>query len=74
MPPLLYGDERRFKQVFIILVRNALKFTTKGFIKILTSYDEEEEILFAQVIDSGAGISAVDLSLLVNDLGEFERK
>ena len=57
LPRTLYGDERRFKQVLINLVKNAIKFTTRGSIKILTSYDEEEEMLLVQVKDTGAGIA-----------------
>ena len=71
MPPLLYGDERRFKQVFINLVKNSIKFTNVGFIKILTSYDEEKEMLFAQVIDSGTGIASEDLDKLFNRFGKL---
>ena len=71
LPPLLYGDERRFKQVLINLVKNAIKFTTWGSIKIMTSYDEEEEMLITQVIDTGAGIASKDLGKLFNRFGKL---
>ena len=72
MPSLLNGDERRFKQVLINLVKNALKFTMSGgSIKIVTSYDFEEEMLIAQVIDTGVGIAREDLSKLFNQFGKL---
>ena len=72
MPTSLYGDERRFKQVLINLVKNALKFTKSGgSIKIVTSYDFEKEMLIAQVIDTGVGIAPEDLSKLFSQFGKL---
>ena len=56
-PLLLLGDERRFKQVLINLVKNALKFTKKGFIRIFASYQPEKSELTVSVKDTGAGIA-----------------
>ena len=41
MPQYLVGDERRFKQVLMNLVKNALKFTKSGMVKIRAYYEGE---------------------------------
>ena len=55
--PRLVGDERRFRQVLINLVKNALKFTSKGSIDISASYSTRKELLIVHVKDTGAGIA-----------------
>lgn len=59
--PKLVGDSRRFKQVMINLVKNALKFTNHGQIKIKISYNDDEKMLIGHVKDTGAGIARQDL-------------
>ena len=54
--PLLIGDERRMKQILINLVRNALKFTNSGTIKVKASYNPIMQHLVLHVEDSGVGI------------------
>ena len=56
LPDYMFGDEIRLKQILINLVKNALKFTKKGWIKIVASYDKETELLKVRVYDSGKGI------------------
>ena len=69
----LIGDERRFKQVLINLVKNALKFTRKGTIEIMSSYDAEQHMLQVQVRDSGSGIAPEDVGKLFSRFGKLER-
>lgn len=60
IPKYLWVDTVRLKQILINLLANAVKFTEKGFIKLVVSSIEQMEnsdtrILFS-VIDSGIGI------------------
>ncbi len=51
---LIYTDEIRLKQIFINLINNALKFTSKGYIKY--GYRKKEEFLEFFVEDTGIGV------------------
>ena len=39
------------------MVKNALKFTKRGFVKIIASYDKQAEMLLIHVVDDGKGIN-----------------
>ena len=73
LPTYLLGDERRFKQVIINLVKNAKKFTEEGGIKIKVSYNESNSSLVVHVEDTGVGIAERDLTKLFNKFGKLER-
>ena len=57
----------------INLVKNALKFTKKGYIKILACYDSTNNQLKVHVKDSGKGISAEDTNKLFTQFGKLRR-
>ena len=68
------GDERRFKQVLINLIKNAYKFTAAGGkIDINTSYDHELSIMSVHVLDNGVGIEADDIEKLFSRFGKLHR-
>lgn len=60
--PKLVGDERRFRQVLINLVKNALKFTMKGSVEVSASYSTSQEMLTVHVKDTGTGIAQEDFN------------
>ena len=76
--PKLLGDGRRFKQVLINLVKNALKFTSNGKIEILASYRNKEDdysknMLIIHVKDTGRGILPEDIPKLFTEFGKLQK-
>lgn len=69
--PTLHGDETRLKQVLLNLVKNSLKFTDHGGVKVYLSYDQTRKMLIGQVRDSGRGIAAEDMVKLFSRFGKL---
>jgi len=55
VPVYIMGDVSRFRQVFINLVGNAIKFTSAGEVDVVVDY-EEADCLHLTVRDTGPGI------------------
>lgn len=60
--PILMGDKRRIRQVFLNLLSNAIKFTAEGSIMV-TARQEGQDIHF-MVKDTGVGITPEDQHLV----------
>ena len=73
MPEVLYGDAIRLKQVLINLVKNALKFTRNGTVKIFTAYDKAKQEIAVHVVDTGRGITEAEMSKLFSLFGKLKR-
>lgn len=56
LPPVLYGDVERLKQVLSNLVTNAAKFTRKGKVKLRVYQPDKSHWAF-EVSDTGKGIA-----------------
>ena len=69
----MVGDEKRFKQVMINLLKNALKFTSKGRIDIKVGYNEDDQLLVVHVRDTGMGIDRESLPKLFSKFGRLYR-
>ena len=70
---MLLGDDIRLKQILINLVKNALKFTIGGLIRISITFDENAELLKVHVLDTGKGIEEADTSQLFKKFGKLQR-
>ncbi|MCX7876523.1 MAG: ATP-binding protein [Melioribacteraceae bacterium] len=55
-PVYIYGDHYSISQIFINLIDNAIKYTSKGAVEIKISKTNEEEIV-TEIIDNGKGMS-----------------
>jgi two-component system, chemotaxis family, sensor kinase Cph1 len=54
LPQVLYGDEKRLRQILINFLGNAIKFTEYGSINFRVSYQNEEACF--EIEDTGIGI------------------
>ncbi len=69
IPLILYSDELRFRQIFINLLTNAIKFTDEGSIEFGYRAVSPHKIQFF-VKDSGSGIDAKDTTLIFERFGQ----
>lgn len=61
-PEIMIGDERRFEQIVLNLLTNAIKFTEKGEISLKCI--DKENILKVDITDTGIGIDEEHLKKL----------
>lgn len=78
LPETIKSDPNRIKQIIINLLGNALKFTTKGTIKIRAKLLKNQRFIKISVQDTGIGIKEEDKKRLFQafgrlDLGENEK-
>ena len=67
------GDKRRFQQVLINLVKNAIKFTHRGKIQIKAWYNLPLSSLIVHITDDGVGIAREDFPTLFTRFGKLHR-
>lgn len=72
IPPYLYGDKVRVKQVILNILTNAIKYTKQGFIEFKVSSIQKDGVcrLIISVEDSGIGIKSESINKLFT---KFER-
>ena len=56
LPRTIAGDAKRFRQIMINLLGNAVKFTTTGGVRVVVAADADQQQLTVDVIDTGVGI------------------
>lgn len=67
----IFTDQLRLKQVILILISNALKFTPKGYVEYGIKKAGDAEILI-YVKDTGIGIPENKIDLLFNQFGKMQ--
>jgi len=69
IPPVLFGDEIRIRQVLLNLLSNAVKYTKKGFVSFSVSGEIVKDTVLLTIVisDSGIGIKKEDLGKLFDD-------
>ncbi len=72
LPDLLYGDDHKIKQVLKNLISNALKFTAKGNIKVVSHYDSFSSHLIVKVHDTGIGIAQENQGLIFDPFKQVD--
>ena len=68
LPPVVYADEKRLRQILINLLSNAIKFTQTGNVHFIVHY--RSPVAEFEVRDTGPGIHADDLERI---FAPFER-
>ncbi|MCL2201637.1 MAG: transporter substrate-binding domain-containing protein [Oscillospiraceae bacterium] len=70
LPPYLYGDDVRLRQVLINICGNAVKFTEKGYVKL--SVRKLGDNLQFRIDDTGVGIRQADLPRLFDPFEQLD--
>ncbi len=60
LPEVVRGDEKRFRQIMINLLGNAIKFTTQG--RVIFKLRHTREMAYIDIDDTGPGMSQAELA------------
>ena len=76
IPPVLYGDNVRVKQIILNLLTNSVKYTKQGYIDFKVSSFKKDGVcrLIVSVEDSGIGIKKENIDRLFKKFERFDEK
>jgi signal transduction histidine kinase len=69
--PRVYTDDRKLSQILRNYISNALKFTTKGEVRVTAKRENDDCVTFA-VADTGIGIAVEHQDAIFNDFVQIE--
>ena len=74
LPERVYGDDLRIKQVFNNLLSNAFKYTHKGVVEWLVTYEIDGDSIWivSEVKDTGIGIKQEDMHKLFANYSQVD--
>ena len=76
LPSVLFGDERRIKQVLLNILSNAVKYTSSGSVTLSAHGEEDKDgniLLVISVADTGKGIRKEDLEYLYDAFSRVDQ-
>jgi signal transduction histidine kinase/CheY-like chemotaxis protein len=71
MPPM-YTDESKVAQILRNFVSNALKFTEKGEVRVMTRLSEDGWSAVFAVSDTGIGVAPENVALIFQEFGQVD--
>ena len=77
IPGVLYGDSLRIKQILTNVIGNAVKFTSKGYIRLIVKCEkvaEDKERIIFKVKDTGIGIKSENLGHMFKAFNQIDTK
>ena len=76
IPSILFGDDKRIKQIIMNLLSNAVKYTENGSVSFSASYENSETKsgLLIKVTDTGIGMKPEDLEVLFEKFKRMDEK
>ncbi len=74
IPPVLYGDHVRIKQIILNILTNAIKYTKEGYIEFNVSSVVKDDVcrLIISVADTGIGIKRENIDKLFSKFERFD--
>ena len=72
IPKVIYGDPVRLRQILLNILGNAFKFTEKGKVKLNVGYDPTTKQIYFDVIDTGIGLTEVQISRLFSAFSQAD--
>jgi len=72
VPQTILIDPKRLKQILFNIIGNAIKFTQKGSVKVIASFNQETKRLSINVIDTGIGIDSKNIKYLFKPFGQID--
>ena len=76
LPSMLYGDDKRVREIITNILNNAVKYTDEGFVKLSIDGNVNNDILNLRISveDSGQGIKEEDLDTIFSSFSQVNKK
>ncbi len=70
LPPKIYADDKKYSQIVMNIVGNAIKFTDRGTVHLAAAYSEG--VLITTVEDTGIGIASEDIPKIFDQFKQLD--